>query len=215
MEQFLLLLGTIFLTTYVVTRLHSQISAHLAIKRFKAALTADRNKAPNSKNVDFTLWSEKRVQAYKESQSTKVGRPLGVLSIPKLRLEVPVFAGTDERTLDVGAGWIEGTAKPGQTGNIGIAGHRDGFFRGLKDVGVGDRLDLVLPDRTDRYVVDEVHIVNRSDVSVLQPRIKPSLTLVTCYPFYFIGSAPQRYIVHASLTDIDQPGNILSNNGHK
>lgn len=220
LEQGLLLFGAIFLTTYVVMRLHSQISAHLAVERFKAALTADGSNTANSdplqtgKNVDFTLWSEKRVRAYKASQSAKVDRPLGVLSIPKLRLEVPVFAGTDERTLDVGAGWIEGTAKPGQSGNIGIAGHRDGFFRGLKDIVVGDRLDLTIPDRTARYIVDEVHIVNPSDVSVLQPRVKPSLTLVTCYPFYFIGSAPQRYIVHASLTDVNEPGN-LSDNSHK
>jgi sortase A len=69
----------------------------------------------------------------------------------------------------------------------------------LKDVGVGDRLDLSLPNRTDTYVVDSVKIVDPRDVSVLEPTSEPSLTLVTCYPFYFVGSAPQRYIVHASI----------------
>jgi sortase A len=122
-----------------------------------------------------------------------------VLRVPKIHLEAPVLDGTDDLTLNRGLGHIVNTAKPGEIGNLGIAGHRDGFFRGLKDLGVGDRLDLSLPNRTDTYVVDSVKIVDPRDVSVLEPTSEPSLTLVTCYPFYFVGSAPQRYIVHASI----------------
>jgi sortase A len=84
-----------------------------------------------------------------------------------------------------------------------IAGHRDGFFRGLKDVGPGDRIELAEEGKTETFVIDNIVIVDPKDVSILARRERPSLTLVTCYPFYFIGSAPQRYIVQASLTSSD------------
>ena len=103
-------------------------------------------------------------------------------------------------TLNRGVGRIAGTANPGESGNIGIAGHRDGFFRGLKDVGPGDKIEMVTQSRVETYVVDHVVIVDPSDVSVLEPRPQPSLTLVTCYPFYYLGSAPKRYIVQATVT---------------
>ena len=86
-------------------------------------------------------------------------------------------------------GRILGTAWPGEEGNIGIAGHRDGFFRGLKDVVVGDTIDLKMLKGTDKYIVDQIQIVKPNQVDVLKPRSIPSLTLVTCYPFYFLGSA--------------------------
>ncbi len=132
------------------------------------------------------------------------GVPLAVLTIPKIGLEVPLFDGTDEITLNHAVGRIAGTAQPGEEGNIGIAGHRDGFFRGLKDVEVGDAIELKTRKGTDMYFVDQTQIVKPNQVEVLQPRDVPSLTLVTCYPFYFLGSAPQRYIVTASLSRGDQ-----------
>jgi sortase A len=124
---------------------------------------------------------------------------MAVLSIDKLRIRVPVFDGTDDLVLNRGVGWIMGTARPGEAGNIGIAGHRDGFFRGLKDIIVGDAVELKTLEEQATYIVDQIEIVNPESVEVLQPGGVPSLTLVTCYPFYFIGSAPQRYIVHATL----------------
>jgi sortase A len=90
-------------------------------------------------------------------------------------------------------------------GNVGIAGHRDGFFRGLKDLQLGDRLDLTTPHAALAFTVDEITIVEPRDVHVLEPRSRPSLTLVTCYPFYFVGNAPQRYIVHASIDEPASP----------
>src|SRR5882672_4956412 len=86
-----------------------------------------------------------------------------------------------------------------------IAGHRDGFFRVLKDVTPGDTIELATPKRVVTYVVDQIVLVRPDDVSVLQPRSRPSLTLVTCYPFYFVGSAPQRYIVQASVERSELP----------
>ena len=117
---------------------------------------------------------------------------------------MPVFDGTDDLILNRGAGRISGTAKPGQPGNIGIAAHRDGFFRGLKDIRVGDRIELRTQGDASLYAVDDIEIVQPTDVTVLRNRPSPSLTLVTCYPFYFVGDAPQRYIVHASIVDSDK-----------
>jgi len=153
--------------------------------------------------VDFGLWSEKRIEAYKQLLSAKFEAPIALLTIRRLSLEVPVFEGTEEPVLNRGVGWILDTAKPGEGGNIGIAGHRDGFFRCLKDIQIGDRIELATPDQKTTYTVDAIQIVIPEDVSVLLPRKRPALTLVTCYPFYFIGSAPMRFIVHASVEESD------------
>jgi sortase A len=147
--------------------------------------------------VDLSLWSNNRIKDYLESLEDVTETPRAVLRIPKLHLEVPVYEGSEERVLNRGLGRIIGTAKLGEPGNTGLAGHRDGFFRGLKDIGPGDTLELMLPDRTDHYRVTNIIITNPDDVSVLEPSSTASLTLVTCYPFYFVGSAPQRYIVQA------------------
>ena len=116
---------------------------------------------------------------------------------PKLRLEVAVLPGTDDATLDRGLGHIEETALPGAEGNSGIAGHRDGFFRGLKDIQPGDTIEVDTLTRKEIYRVERTWIVDPTDVTVLDPTPSASLTLVTCYPFYFVGSAPQRFIVRA------------------
>jgi sortase A len=126
-----------------------------------------------------------------------------VLRISKIGLEAPLLDGTDALTLNHGLGRISGTARPGEPGNLGIAGHRDSFFRRLKDLGSGDTVDLTTGSGVDHYVVDQIEIVRPNDVHVLEPRPVPSLTLVTCYPFYFIGSAPLRYVVHASRTGFE------------
>jgi sortase A len=151
--------------------------------------------------VDSDSWDRHRWQEYQQSASDPPGKPIAVLRITKLSLEVPVLEGTDDRTLNRGAGRIAGTARPGEAGNIGIAAHRDGFFRKLKDVHVGDPIELVSQNGTDIYVVDRIQIVTPNNVKVLEPTASPSLTLVTCYPFYFIGDAPKRYIVTATLRE--------------
>src|SRR4029077_9508408 len=117
-----------------------------------------------------------------------------ILRVPKIDLEVPVFNDTDDLTLNRGVGRILGTAQVGQPGNLGIAGHRDGFFRGLKDVGPDDTIELLRPGGTDRYVARPVQIVTPADTYVLEPTPEPTLTLVTCFPFYYVGNAPQRYV---------------------
>ena len=108
-----------------------------------------------------------------------------------------MLPGTDDRTLDRAVGHIEDTAQPGTDGNSGIAGHRDGFFRGLKDIVPGDAIELDTLQGKDVYRVERTWVVDPEDVSVLDPTPARALTLVTCYPFYFVGSAPQRFIVRA------------------
>ena len=147
--------------------------------------------------VDQALWSEGRIAKYRESLSRTFAPPLAVLRIPRTGLEVPVLPGTDELTLNRAVGAIAGTALPGEAGNVGIAGHRDGYFRGLKDLEEGDRLELETLSGTQEYQVTSIRIVDPTAVEVLAPTPQPAITLVTCYPFYFIGKAPQRYIVRA------------------
>ncbi|MGB5294297.1 MAG: class D sortase, partial [Thermoanaerobaculia bacterium] len=129
--------------------------------------------------------------------------PLAIVRIPALDLQVPLLEGTDDLVLNRGVGRIAGTALPGELGNIGIAGHRDGFFRGLKDIGEGDTIELETLTATDVYRIDGITIVTPQDVHVLEHQAVPTLTLVTCYPFYFVGKAPKRYIVSATLIESD------------
>ncbi len=146
---------------------------------------------------DQSLWGATRIAAYQESLGQHREPPLGVLTIPSVELEAPIFDGTSELALNRGIGHIEGTAVLGVPGNLGLAGHRDGYFRVLKDVQVGEAIDVESLDGTTRYRITELKIVEPTDVYVLEPTDTATLTLVTCYPFYFIGEAPQRYIVKA------------------
>jgi sortase A len=203
-QRVLLTVGILLVAIFVGALIRGELLSRTAMLSFEAArrkeMVAEQvNPGGGGSRVDFSLWSDKRINAYKQSLAQHFDPPLAVLRVPKIHLDVPILEGTDDLTLNRGVGWIVGTARVGQAGNIGIAGHRDGFFRGLKDVGVGDRMDLELANRTETYVVDSVQIVTPEDVSVLRSTSKPSLTLVTCYPFYFIGSAPKRYIIHASI----------------
>jgi len=146
---------------------------------------------------DLTLWSPQRIAAWQSTLTLPRDVPLAVLRIARIHLVVPVLEGTSDVTLNRGVGHIEETAMPGTGGNSGIAGHRDGFFRGLKDVGLGDAIELETLHGKQIYRIERAWIVNPEDVSVLDPTPEESITLVTCYPFYFVGSAPQRYIVRA------------------
>ena len=171
-----------------------KISSDQEIERF-AALRAGGDLP--GEPPDYELWSPVRVKAWKEARAKESPLPLAVLRIPRIRLVVPVLPGTDDWTLNRAVGVIEGTPSPGSPGNSGIAGHRDSFFRSLKDVVTGDLLTLEMPRTTETYRIERIWIVDPEDVSVLDPTESPSITLVTCYPFYFVGSAPQRYIVRA------------------
>jgi sortase A len=150
-----------------------------------------------SGKVDMKLWSPARVKAYKAALQRETPPTLAILRIPRLKLEVPVYDGTTDAVLDLAAGRIEDTALPGTPGNVGIAAHRDGFFRVLKDVKQGDALVLDTPASTEQYRVEWIRITTPDDVSVIDPTPGRAVTLVGCYPFYHVGPAPQRFIVRA------------------
>ena len=126
------------------------------------------------------------------------GTPLADLSIPRIHLSAVVLHGSDAHTLRVGAGHIENTAFPGEPGNVAIAGHRDSFFRPLQRVRVGDDVILDTPRERLRYRVSSIRVVQPSEISVLKPTVDATLTLVTCYPFWMFGHAPDRLIVRAT-----------------
>jgi sortase A len=123
---------------------------------------------------------------------------IGRLQIPRLKLEVMVREGADEGTLSRAVGHIPGTALPGAIGNVGLAGHRDTFFRKLMNIRSDDVIELETTAGKYRYLVQSTRIVTPRDVSVLKASGGETLTLVTCYPFYYVGSAPKRFIVHAT-----------------
>ena len=127
------------------------------------------------------------------------GTPLAELSIPRIGLSLVVMEGSDEHTLRKGLGHIEDTSLPGESGNVAIAGHRDSFFRPLLNIQVGDDIILDTPGERVHYKVSSYRVVNSSEVSVIKPTDEAVLTLVTCYPFWFVGSAPDRFVVRANL----------------
>lgn len=132
----------------------------------------------------------------------QLGEPVAKLSIPRLGTDLYVFEGTDAKDLRLGPGHMPGTAMPGAKGNCVIAGHRDTHFRVLKDIRMGEKIVLETGSGRFVYTVDNTAIVMPANTSSLQPTHSGVLNLITCYPFYYLGSAPKRFIVTAKL---DQP----------
>jgi sortase A len=184
--------GLLLIAIYLVPTVYGTVMSHLALAQFRASGHANR------------LWDSARILAYQRSLAISFPAPEAILRVPKAAIEVPILEGTDDLTLNRGVGHIPGTSLPGHSGNIAITGHRDGFFRGLKDITAGDTIEVVRRTKegqaqTDKYLVRNIKIVLPSDTSVLNQTDDSTLTLITCYPFYYVGSAPQRYIVQASL----------------
>jgi LPXTG-site transpeptidase (sortase) family protein len=146
---------------------------------------------------DTSLWAPGRIADYAASREAELPPVLGVLEIPSVGLRVPVYPSDTELNMNRGAGTIDGMAYPHEPGNIGIAGHRDGYFRVLKDVRAGDPLVLQTLAGTRYFRIEFTRVVDTTDTQLLQDTDDLRVTLVTCYPFYFVGHAPQRFIVTA------------------
>jgi len=202
--------GAALISVWAGYQLHASLGSRLDLRKFERAKTAlDPAKTESlpverkpaalvaTTDVDYSLWAEGRIREYEESLEADLGTPQAIFRIPKLDLEVAVLEGTSDLVLNRGVGRIGGTAQIGEVGNLGIAGHRDGFFRGLKDVETGDTMELETLTGTHTYEIDKISIVQPEDVYVLAPTEESRITLVTCYPFYYVGKAPLRYIVHA------------------
>lgn len=133
-----------------------------------------------------------------------IGALLGTVRIPSTGIEVPVRYGTAASVLSAGAGLVEGTGMPGDDGNVAIAAHRDSFFRSLEHIAVGDPIELDTPTSRRLYRVSDLSVVEPTDTYVLADDGSNVLTLITCYPFRFIGSAPQRFIVRALAVELPE-----------
>jgi len=187
-EASLWALGSIGVSTFAYAQLTGALTQKSSIESFR-----DR-----AVNVDRSLWSESRIAHYNSALSQENGDvALGILSVPSIKLEVAIFDGTSARVLNLGIGRVAGTAHVGDPDNLALAGHRDGFFRGLKNIDIGDELILETADQKKRYEVTEFFVVAPEDVHVLQQNGEEMITLITCYPFYILGHAPKRFIVRA------------------
>ena len=200
LERWFLLLGTVLLTIYVGFLFDRTVVSRLYLAGFSSAQAGSPTEHLRTSGrrwiISSQQWSSERVAAYRQSLTRRLATPtVAILRIPQVNLVAPVLEGTDEFTLNRGVGHIRGTAGPNDKGNFGIAGHRDGFFRALKDISIGDIVEIELRDRIDLYRITKTSIVDPSNVSVLKDHAAGTVTLVTCYPFYFIGSAPKRFIV--------------------
>ncbi len=188
LERLLVLIGVICLGYYGYVQLEAHLYQAYENRELDAILSSAPAPAPAS------------VQPVVRRRATpKPGTAIGRIEIPRLRVSSIVRAGSDARTLQLAVGHIPGTAFPGEQGNVGLAGHRDTFFRRLRDIRPDDEIRLVTPDGTYVYRVERTNVVNPRDVWVLDATAQPTLTLVTCYPFTYVGSAPQRFIVRAGL----------------
>ncbi len=195
LEVSFFLVGIIALAFCGTAFLHSKLSQLAAERQLEKLSVPEPTLSipePGNNSDRFTP------QAWREDANLPIGR----LEIPKLGLKVVVLQGTDTWTLNGAVGHISGTAFPGEPGNVGLAGHRDSFFRSLKDIALDDQIVLRTPTSTYFYKVDNISVVAPDDTYVLKPSDQPNLTLVTCYPFYFIGNAPERFVVRARLTSV-------------
>ena len=179
--------GVLLLAAWLLPSVYGMLFARMQISRFQA------------EHAETISWAPGRVSAYRRALQAALPAPEAVLRIPGANMEVPVLEGTSDLVLNRAAGHIAGTSPLGSDGgNIVLAGHRDGFFRRLKNVAVGDRIEIARGGGVDVYRVDRLQVVDRTDTSALRPTRTATLTLVTCYPFFYLGPAPQRYIVRAS-----------------
>lgn len=180
MAKFLFIAGTLAVSYVGLTLLHAKLYQDAAGNALEKQIHAqEQHKAGLSRAV------------------AKEGDLLGSIEIPRLGLKVAILEGTTPQILRLGVGHIEGTALPGGPGNIGIAGHRDTYFRSLREIQSGNEIRIQAATGLSRFEVDSVEIVDPGDTGVLAPSAGSTLTLVTCYPFHFIGAAPKRFAVHA------------------
>jgi LPXTG-site transpeptidase (sortase) family protein len=161
-----------------------------------AWLDSRLRQAEGNRELDRILSRQAAIPAPKSSIPD--GGLIGRVEIPKLHLSAVVFQGADSAVLDHGVGHVDSTALPGQPGNVVLAAHRDTFFRGLRNIRKGDMVTVTTESGVRNYQVGSTEIVQPTETSVLNPTAKPTLTLITCYPFYFVGHAPKRFIVRAT-----------------
>lgn len=180
LERLLLVVGLALVGYYVYVSVETRLYQAMENRELDAILSSAPPAAPHARRPALAP-----------------GSMLGRIEIPRLGVSAVIRVGTDARTLRLAVGHIPGTALPGDGGNIGLAGHRDTFFRRLRDIRADDEIRVVTTGGTFRFDVEETRVVSPKDTWVLNPTRTATLTLVTCYPFTYLGSAPDRFIVRA------------------
>lgn len=148
---------------------------------------------------DQSDWSSKRLTRHAELDYSGLGEPIAVIRVPDLKVAAQVFPDGHKQALEAGAAWVSITSRPGETGNIAIAGHRDSFFRPLEGIPLGTQISLTTAETELQFAVTSVEIVDPLDLSPLASTETTTLTLITCHPFRYQGFAPDRYIIRAEL----------------
>jgi sortase A len=215
LERALFLVAFLCLGSYVYVALHARVVQHQAARRLEASLArhaappgdAGTARAPETgAPTGADIPPAPAPDAGPPPAPLRLGDVVGRLEVPRVGVSVMVLEGDDDGTLSQAAGHIPDTDLPGQPdGNIGIAGHRDTFFRPLMNIRKGDEIHLTTERGAYRYTVDSIRIVTPEEVGVLDPVDHPVLTLVTCYPFYYVGHAPKRFIVQARAMGAPAP----------
>jgi len=200
-EHLLLLVGIVCVGYFLYTYAEAWLYQEFEDRELDKILTDTAATGTSGTAPDATAPAPRTVPRRTFAAGSTVGR----IEIPRLGVSAVIRAGSDARTLRLAVGYIPGTALPGDLGNFGLAGHRDTFFRKLRDINPDDEIRIVTKDGVFNYYVQRTSIVMPQDVWVLDPTNYPALTLVTCYPFNYIGSAPKRFIVRASLRATETP----------
>jgi sortase A len=210
LEWFFLLLGLVALDTYVWVNASTVLSQAYQDWSFDQTLRGVAPSVPGFVSDEISWMFGGRREKVEAPEAAPKFEPapqktppvpsslIGRLEIPRLQLTAMVREGADGKTLHRAVGHIPGTALPGYAGNVALAGHRDTFFRELRNIKKDDTIEFETENGTYRYLVESTQIVGPRDVSVLAASNGQTLTLVTCYPFYYIGSAPKRFIVRAA-----------------
>jgi len=206
-------LGAALLLFQLGSTLVAQHAYRSALAAFDGARAAGGEPAPETAphpalsyaEPDQSLWAPARIRSYQQQRWSFASPPEAVVRIPRLGLEVPVFAGATDFNMTRGAGRLDSSPRFGDPGNVAVSSHRDGWFRKLKDIKIGDAIVVDTLTHTFHYVVEEIRITDPTDTTVLWPGTVPEVTLVTCYPFHFHGRAPQRFVVRAELREEEYP----------
>lgn len=189
LERALWTAGCCALGYYVFTYIDASLTQRQLVRIFEESRTHVGVTAEATS--DYSTADVLKVPA--QPKSKLIGR----LEIPKLDISSIILEGVGSQTLRVGLGHVPSTSLPGQPGNVVIAGHRDTFFRPLRKIGICDEVSVVTTARTYYYQVRLFEIVDPRNVNALRFHNENELTLITCYPFYYIGPAPKRFVVHA------------------
>jgi sortase A len=185
-EQALLIIGALCACVLLITAMNAS-SARLVARNFDV------------RTVEAQSADVRRIPVNGDMEGSAKAIVIGRLEIPRIGISVPILSDYEASSLLKGVGHVPGTAMPGGLGTLGLAGHRDTYFRPLRSIQTNMDIRVVNAEGVYHYSVDSTEVVTPENVSVLDIRDRPELTLITCYPFYYVGAAPKRFIVHAHL----------------